>query len=222
MGAAGASSSKPVHLCQIAADIVQVTGAGVMILAENAPQASLCTTGGVSALIEELQYTFGEGPCIDAHRSGIVVAEPDLVAPSIPRWPAFTPRVVQAGARAIFGFPVRIGGTRVGALNLYRDEPGPLRDDQHADALAMADVVARVLLVLQADTPPGFVPEVLHMDLQSVVHQAVGMVSIQLEVSVGEALVRLRAYAFSSDRPLAEVARAVTDRLLRFDTPGTT
>ena len=60
------------------------------------------------------------------------------------------------------------------------------------------------------------------MDLQSVVHQAVGMVSIQLEVSVGEALVRLRAYAFSSDRPLAEVARAVTDRLLRFDTPGTT
>jgi hypothetical protein len=79
--AAGASPSAPGPLCQVAANLVAVTGAGVMILADGVPQASLCTTGGVSELIEELQYTLGEGPCIDAYRTGGVISEPDLVAP---------------------------------------------------------------------------------------------------------------------------------------------
>lgn len=217
MGSAGASASRPGPLCQIAADITKVSGAGVMVLADGIPQASLCTTGGIAALIEELQITFGEGPCIDAHAMGVAVAEPDLAAPVVPRWPAFSPKVVDAGARAVFGFPVRIGVARIGALNLYRDEPGQLSDDQHADALVVADVLARVLLAIEADVPPGFVPAQLNTELQSVVHQAAGMVSIQLHVSVGEALVRLRAHAFGTDRPLVEVARDVINRQLYFD-----
>ena len=112
--AAGTSPSAPGPLCQVAADLVAVTGAGVMILADGVPQASLCTTGSVSALIEELQYTLGEGPCIDAYRTGAVIAEPDLVAPVSLRWPAFTPKVIDVGARAIFGFPIRIGAARIG------------------------------------------------------------------------------------------------------------
>jgi hypothetical protein len=191
-----------------------------MVLADGTPQASVCTTGRVAALIEELQYTYGEGPCIDAHRTGTVVAEPNLASPSEFRWPAFTPKVVAAGARAIFGFPIRIGAARVGALNLYRDETGPLSDDQHADALVIADVIARNLLTLQAGAPAGSVPVQLDTALQSAVHQAAGMVSVQLGVSVGEALVRLRAHAFGSDRPLTEVAHDVIDRLLHFDQLG--
>jgi hypothetical protein len=218
--ASGASPTTPGPLCAVAAELIQVTGAGVMVLADDTPQASLCSTGRVSALIEELQYTFGEGPCIDAHLSGTVVAEPNLASPSESRWPAFTPKVLAAGARAIFGFPVRIGAARVGALNLYRDETGPLTDDQHADALVVADVIARTLLTLQAGVPAGSVPLQLDIGLQSAVHQAAGMVSVQLGVSVGDALVRLRAYAFSSDRPLIQVAHDVIDRLLHFDQLG--
>ncbi len=152
--AAGGSPSSPGPLCEVAAEIIGVTRAGVMVLGHSAPQASLCTTGPVSALIEELQYTLGEGPCIDAYRTGTVIAEPVLAAPTL-RWPAFTAAVRDAGARAIFGFPVRIGAARIGALNLYRDRSGPLSDDQHADALVMADVIARTLLALQAHAEPG-------------------------------------------------------------------
>ena len=129
-----------------------------MILGDGVPQASLCTTGGVAALIEELQYTLGEGPCIDAYHTGGVISEPDLAAPVSLRWPAFTPKVIDVGARAIFGFPVRIGAARIGALNLYRDRPGPLSDDQHADALVMADIIARTVLALQAHAEPGSLP----------------------------------------------------------------
>jgi GAF domain len=215
--AAGGSASTPGPLCEVAADIVGVNGAGVMVLADGVPQASLCTTGPVSALIEELQYTLGEGPCIDAHRSGRVITEPDLAAPVVLRWPAFAPQVVDAGARAIFGFPIRIGVARIGALNLYRERSGPLSDDQLADALVMAEVVAWSLLSLQANAEPGSVPSELDTRVQTAVHQAAGMVAMQLGIAVGDALARLRAYAFRTDRPLAAVAHDVVARRLHFD-----
>ena len=105
------------------------------------------------------------------------------------------------------------------ALNLCCDHAGPLSDDQHADALVMADIAAQVVLVLQADAPPEELAAALRAgaDFHYVVHQAAGMVAAQLEVSVREALVRLRAYAFGHDRSLTDVARDVVDRKLRFD-----
>lgn len=218
--AAGASPTTPGPLCQVAADLTRVTGAGIMVLADGTPQASLCSTGSISALIEELQYTFGEGPCIDAHRTGAVVAEPNLVSPTTSRWPAFTPKVLAAGVRAVFGFPIRIGAARIGALNLFRDETGALNDDQHADALVIAEVIARTLLILQAGASPGSAPAQLDIDLHSAVHQAAGMVSVQLGVSVAEALVRLRAHSFGTDRALSDVAHDVIDRRLLFDRLG--
>jgi hypothetical protein len=119
----------------------------------------------------------------------------------------------------VFGFPLQVGAVRLGALNVYRDRPGPLTDDQHADALVMAGVAAQSVLVLQANAPPGQLAAELESgaDFKYVVHQATGMVAAQLDVSVGEALVRLRAYSFGSGRPLAEVAKDVVARKLRLD-----
>jgi hypothetical protein len=179
----------------------------------------VCTTNEVSCLIERLQYTLGEGPCVDAYRQDRPVLEPDLAHPSTPRWLAFSPPAVEAGVRAVFGFPLQVGAVRLGALNLYRDWSGRLSDDQHADALVMADVAAQAVLVLQANAPPGQLAAELEAgaDFHYVVHQASGMVAAQLDVSVGQALIRLRAYAFGNDRPLAEVAEDVVARKLRFD-----
>jgi hypothetical protein len=177
----------------------------------------LCTTNEVSHLIEELQYTLGEGPCVDAYQQDRVVAEPDLADPVTGRWFAFTPLALAAGVRAVFGFPLRTGAVRLGALNLYRDFPGPLSDDQHADALVVADVAARWVLEAQAGAPGDAVAKALEIgaDFHFVVHNAAGMVSVQQGISVAEALIRLRAYAFSNDRLLAGVAEDVVARRLR-------
>lgn len=209
----------PKRLCEVCAEVTEVSGAGIMLMSGDAPRGSACTTNDVSARVEELQFALGEGPCVDAYHQGRPVLEPDLVAPRAPRWLAFTGPAVEAGVRAIFGFPLQVGAVRLGALNLYCDQPGPLTDDQHADALVMADVAAQALMVIQANAPPGRLAAELEAsgDFQYVVHQASGMVAAQLEVSVGQALVRLRAYAFGNDRPLADVAEAVVARTLRFD-----
>lgn len=220
----GSSSSQleTRRLCEVCAEVTGVSGAGIMLMCGDAPRGSVCTTDEVSALLEELQYALGEGPCVDAHQQDRPVLEPDLAEPRRPRWLAFSGPAVDAGVRAVFGFPLHVGAVRLGALNLYRDHPGSLSDEQHADALVMADVAAQAVLVLQANAPPGKLADELEAgaDFHYVVHQAAGMIAAQLDVSVGHALIRLRAYAFGRDRPLAEVAQDVVARELRFDAPS--
>ena len=119
----------------------------------------------------------------------------------------------------MFGFPVTVGAVRLGALNLYRDRPGALSADQHADALVVAGVAARSILGMQAGAEPGAIGAELEVgtNFRFAVHQAAGMIAVQLGVGVDEALVRLRAHAFSHDRNLIDVAHDVIDRRLRFD-----
>jgi hypothetical protein len=208
----------PARLCKVCAEIMAMTGAGIMLMSGDLARGSVCSSNGVSALIEDLQYTLGEGPCVDAYGQDQPVLEPDLAGAGGSRWVAFSPPAVSAGAKAVFGFPMRVGAIRIGALNLYRDHSGPLDDEQYADGLVLAGVAARAVLAMQADASPGMLGAALETgsDFRFVVHQASGMVSAQLDVTVGEALVRIRAYAFSNGRPLRAVAEDVVARRLRF------
>jgi hypothetical protein len=176
----------------------------------------------VSALIEELQFTLGEGPCVDAHNQRRPVLEPDLADPVVPRWPTFTPEAVRGGTAAVFGFPLTVGAIRLGALNLYRATPGPMGDEEHADSLVVAGVIARTILSIQADAPSGTLSSQLDSstNLRLVVHQASGMVSVQLGIGIADSLVRLRGYAFANDLTVDQVARRVVERRLRFDPDG--
>ncbi len=207
-------------LCEAVAEETATSGAGLILFPGEVPQRSLSTTDSTALEIDDLQFTFGEGPSIDAHSVGVPVLEPDLTRPEATnRWPAFAPPALAAGAGAVFGFPVRMGAARLGALSLYRDRPGALNGDQHAGAVAVAEIAAIVILALQANAPvEGIARELDSGDgFRYVVHQASGMVAVQLGVSVGEALVRLRAVAFGTDTPLISVAEDVVGRRWHFE-----
>jgi hypothetical protein len=225
--AASAEHAGTGRLCTVAAEVTEMSGAGIMLMVGNEPHTSICTTGGVSTLIEELQYTLGEGPCVDAYRLGHPVLEPDLGGPGVARWPAFTHPAVAGGARAVFGFPMSVGAVRLGALNLYRDRSGPLTTEQHTDAGILAAVAGRALITMQTGAKPGTLSTELEngSNLRLVVHQATGMVAEQLGITVTEALIRLRAYAFTQDRVLTDIADDVVTGGFRFgqtggDSPG--
>lgn len=215
----GATGLEATRLAQVCASVTGATGAGLMLMSGDVSRGSVAATDDVSTLIEDLQFSLGEGPCVDAFRLDAPVLEPDLADPDVPRWLAFTPPAVEAGARAVFGFPLQVGTVRLGALNLYDDRPGGLSEDRHADALVMADIAAQALLIMQAHALPGALAVELEAgsNFQYVVHQASGMVAAQLDVSVAQALIRLRAYAFAEARPLRDVADDVVARRLRFE-----
>src|ERR1041384_5331861 len=90
---------EPARLCEVCADVALMTGAGIMLMTGDTQQGSVCSSNSVSALIEELQYTLGEGPCVDAHVENRPVMDSDLAYPTVTRWFAFTPPAVAAGAR---------------------------------------------------------------------------------------------------------------------------
>jgi hypothetical protein len=168
-------------------------------------------------VVEELQFTLGEGPCLDSYRLGRPVFEPSLSDPVTPRWPSFTPPAIAAGVHAIFGFPLQIGAIKLGALDIYLDHPGDLNDEQLADALVMADVVTHEILELQAGAPAGALASELDKaeNMRAVVHQASGMISVQLDIPIADALIRLRAYTYANSRLVNDVAGEIVAGSLR-------
>ncbi len=206
------------QLCRVSAEVTEATGAGIMLMSGDLPLGSPCSSNQVSALLERLQFDLGEGPCVDAYQLGSPVMEPDLADPAVTRWHEFSGQALDVGVRAVFGFPLEVGAVRIGALNLYRDHAGPMSDEHHAEAIVMAEVAAQALLAMQAAAPDGQLAAEMEEagDFPYVVHQASGMVAAQLEVSVAQALIRLRAHAFGNDRRLADVAADVVARRIRF------
>ncbi len=204
-------------LCRAAVKELAVDGASVTASGGVVAREPLFASDELSARLEELQFTVGEGPGTDEPGSGSPTLVPDLES-AAPRWPGFVPGAVGAGARAIFSFPLQAGAIEVGALSLYRAQPGSLAAGELADALVFADIALRLLLDGSSGVTasPGYRPLDGMSDGRAEVHQATGMIAVQLDVSLEEAFARLRAYAFGAGSALADVARAVVSRQLRF------
>jgi hypothetical protein len=167
----------------------------------------------------DLEVMLGEGPGIDASRSGVALHEDNLMSPESKRWMFYAPDAVAIGARAVFGYPIRIGAARFGSLSLYRDQPGSLSAAQSSDAYLMASVIGRAVLAMQAGAPgDSLVSEVGgNSTLDFTVHQAAGMVAVQASLSVKDALVALRSHAYATDSSPASLATRVVTRQTRFD-----
>ena len=212
------SADLPSRLVTMCAAGVPVTGAGIIVMTESGPGAMLACTDWPSRTMEDLQFTLGEGPCVDASRSGRPVLQPALASTAPTRWPGFAAGALEAGVRAVFAFPLQIGGIRVGVLDLYRDVEGVLDSVELAEALAFADAATSVLLHLQAPPGPnGGAPDLAALvEDRAEVHQATGMISVQAALGLAEALVLLRAHSFAVERPIRDVARDVVARTLRF------
>ncbi|MEV2234799.1 ANTAR domain-containing protein [Streptomyces phaeochromogenes] len=227
----------PARACALA---LGAEGVALSLLVGNGRMAEpLWCHPEVSARFEELQFTLGEGPGPDAVRTGSPVMEPDLDRVRPDRWPALLPPARDMGVHGVCCFPLGIGAIRVGVLTVLCDGDRTMSVQQSADATALAAALTGALLNgggdgrgrwgedgkgnggrggngnggpvlgLFLDRPTG-----LH---RAAVHQATGMISVQLGVTMEEALLRLRAHAYSSERPLGEVADDVVARRLRFN-----
>ena len=200
--------------------MLNISGAGISVVTTAGNRGVVCATDDVSSRIEDLQFTLGEGPCIDAARTGAPVLVPDLSTPddlAVDRWPAFIEGAAAAGVRAVFAFPLRIGAINVGVLDVYRSEPGSLLDGQLRAALLAADAAALSLLHMDTAGEDLFSDNADDRSTyQLQVHQATGIVQVQLGVPTEEAFLMLRARAFVLGRPLVEVATDVVARRLRF------
>jgi hypothetical protein len=205
------------RLCTAAVKTIPAWGAGLSLMSEDGVRGVAAASDEASERIDELQFTLGEGPCMEAFTSRCPVQEPDLTLGGALRWPVYAPAVRAQGVRAAFAFPLQVGAARLGVLDLYRERPGTLTTDELAQALTFADVATAMLLDGQAQAAPGAAAAGLDeaLEYRFELYQAQGMVMVQTGVSLIAALVLLRAYAFAHDRELSDVAREVVTRGLR-------
>lgn len=206
------------NVCAACVRLVGVSGAALVLHANQDGADTICVTDPLTEQMEELQFALGEGPGVDAHQLRRPVLEPDLGAVQGERWPAFRRAALEKGIAAVFAFPLQIGVIRLGTFDLYRDRAGALDHEQLADALVLADVAIDGILDLQAQVPLGALhPRFHHGGHRAAVHQASGVLSVQLGVPIVDALARLRAHAYAEQRSIYTVAADVLGDRLQLD-----
>lgn len=202
-------------VCDVAVDLVGVDGAAVSLRTHERAQELAAATDAWTRRLEELQYTVGEGPGVEAFATAGPVLVADLSGAQA-RWPGFVDSATGDGLAAVFAFPLQEGAIQLGTLDLYRRGPGGLSAKALADAVVLADLATTALLThgspettaLTREDAPG------HYDDVNV---ATGLLAAELRIGLDDAFLRLRAHAFSNGRSLLDVARAVVARQLRTD-----
>lgn len=130
------------ELVVASAQVAGADGAAVALLTSNARARDLlCATDAVAARIDELQFTVGHGPCVQAFVDHAPVLVPDLAdRAAVVRWPVFATEVLgELGVHGVFAFPVVAGGARVGVLELYRYAMEPLSETDFEAAVVLAE-----------------------------------------------------------------------------------
>lgn len=204
-------------VCRFAIEQLAMSGCAVTLMSPQSTIDVLASAGRQAFQLAELQFTLGEGPCLDAHRSGVPVLADDLTSVG-GRWPLFSPAAVELGVMAEFSLPMQVGAAGLGTLDLSRYAQGGLTSEQLADALVAADIVTEAVLMLQSSADGDALAQLLEPAQfdRLVVHQATGMVAVQLGVAIPDAFASLRARAFQTGRTISNVASDVVDRKDRF------
>lgn len=204
-------------ICRVCCDLLSVTVASVVLMGDQGVEGITGASDARAAAVQNEEFTLGEGPATDARRQRRPVLVSDL-RDATNDWPRFVPAVEPLGIRAMYAIPLRIGAVDLGVLVLGGAQPGAMASQELADSLLLGDLVSRLVLDLQAGVTSESLAWALDAtDSRAVVHQATGMIAAQLDVGVAEALVRLRANAFATDRPVDEVATDIVAGRRRFE-----
>jgi len=215
------------RLCRACVDALGVDGASISVADGFTTQGTFGSSGAMSRRLDEYQFTFGEGPCLDAVRSRSPVLAADLAATDEKRWPAFRDAVLTAGIRAVFALPVGQSARPFGALDLFNRRTGALTERELSGGLLAAELAAVPLLEMMGATreiADSMDAELGWDQLASLerveVYQATGMIIAALNVGPEEALVRLRAYAYARGMTASDVAWQVLDRTVDLNDDG--
>ena len=195
-----------------------VSSVSVAVFDGAGRQSTVGVSDSVAARLDELQLELGVGPRWDVLDGGEPVLVPDLAVSAPPHWAPFASAALELGVRSMFAFPLRLGLATVGVVELAAPKVLLLDPAELATAARLARSITRRAVDQgtsgadddeRAETPA--VPA-----MRREVHQATGMILVQLDVSATEAFARLRAYAFANSRTIQDVAHAVVSRELDF------
>jgi hypothetical protein len=231
-GATGGSLVTDLNaLCERVARLSSADGAAVAVFAPSRSPELLHATDALAQQIDDLQFTLGEGPCVDAYTMVLPQLCPRLdTGRQLNRWPAFCDGAIELGVRAVFAFPLVAPRRALGVLELYRRTTGAMAPGQLESASVCASTIADTLMSNWASHLSGAIDAVAAIEAASSdpdaplaagnqfsrarVYIASGMVAVQLGISADEGLARLRAYTYAQGRSITDVAADIVAKRL--------
>jgi hypothetical protein len=209
----------PTLLARACAKVLNVAGAGISVFARDF-RVPLGASDPDAATAERLQFTLGEGPCLDAYRTGEPFRGDEQHIKE--KWPIFYGELVtRTPYHSIVSLPLRLSPTTGGAVDLYQDQADDL------EGLSLADinvVMGRIIAALSWQTEPKAAdvpgPGWLHgptAQRRTRVWVAAGMLNTAFDLSQADALTRLRAYAYAHDQSVDDVAENLIRDTLPLD-----
>jgi transcriptional regulator with GAF, ATPase, and Fis domain len=210
------------QLIDSAMSLLPVTAAGILLGDPSGALHVFASSSQQSRLLEVLQVEAGAGPCLEAYRTRQVVVVEDLAA-ELARWPAFAERGAEYGFQAVVALPLRLRDERVGALNLFIDQKGPMTAADLSVGQALADVAAIGILHRRILTRSEMVTQQLQTALNTrlIIEQAKGVLAERGAVDMQRAFNLLRGHARRTNRRLADLARDVVEGAATTDILGT-
>ena len=209
------------RLCEACVRWYGADAAAISLVFDGVNVGTLGASGPVARTIEELQFTLGEGPCLDSVAGRTPVLVVDLASPDHRRWPAYSPAVLAHDIRGVFAMPVLVAGQYLGALDLFRVAPGTLSGAHLAAYLIAAELAEMAFLDLiggdmhaATTDPDSSAWAELKALSRAEVSQATGVLVAQLDVEPAVALVRVRAHAYATGAAATAVARDILDHRL--------
>ncbi|HEY3748940.1 MAG TPA: GAF and ANTAR domain-containing protein [Pseudonocardiaceae bacterium] len=197
-------------------ELLDIDAAGLLLADQRGHLQLIASSNEHVRVLELFQVQNDEGPCLDAFATGVRVSATDLRSEQA-RWERFAVAATSAGFAAVDALPMRLRTEVIGALNLFRIEPGVLSETALRNAQALVDVATIGLLQERAIRHHEIVTEQLQTALNSrvVIEQAKGLVAERLGVDMEAAFVALRTYARTNNRKLGDVARTVIEGRLQ-------
>ncbi len=192
--------------------LLEVSAAGLLLADPRGELRVVAASSEAARLLELFQLQNDQGPCLDCFRTGRPVAAADLAAAG-PRWPRFAPAARRAGFAAVQALPMRLREQVIGALNLFRADPGGLSPAGVRVGQALADVATISLLHERGMRHSDILNEQLQAALNSrvIIEQAKGKLAERLGLDMDQAFALLRDRARTSNRRLSDLAQAVID-----------
>ncbi|SHM80479.1 GAF domain-containing protein [Actinacidiphila paucisporea] len=201
----------PRRLCEALSRGLPVDAVTMSLLTDTPSRQLLCASNEMARVLEEVQFTVMEGPCIEAASTGEPVHATDLPA-AAGRWPLFVAALHERcpDVAAVHAFPLWFGDYVLGSVDFACRAPGGMPADAVEQAAEAAEAAALALLptqrmLLEDDDYPSWEPSDVVRAHWSDTHQAVSVVAARKRTSVATALALMRARAFATGRTLAEV-----------------
>ncbi|CCG05686.1 GAF and ANTAR domain-containing protein [Blastococcus saxobsidens] len=198
-------------------ELVQLAAAGhgpcAITVRLDDKSRTVASSDALAARVDEIQYAQGEGPCLEAMRTGTVVYAPDLAGDD--RWGNYRSYALAQGVRSVLSNPLGVEGQHFGALNMYSTEANGFDDAAREQAerwAQQASGAVGVALRLAERTRHGQqLAEAL--DSRSIIDQAIGILMAQQRCSSGVAFEILRSASQGRNVKLrtiaADIVRAV-------------